>query len=494
MRRLVLGGPGCGKTTRLLGIVDEALQSGIHPSRIAFTSFSRMAAYEARDRAVAKFGLSKQHFPHFRTLHSIAFRDAGFSTEAMMKSEDYTEIGDLANMDFTRFSFNGDDPPLLFGKFDGDKARFIEEQSRIRQTVPNLGEFDPWVYRKYVAILEEYKSARLKLDFTDLLERYVEEGIPLDVDLFIIDEAQDLSRLQWMVISRALGRARDVYFAGDDDQCIHTWCGADLSTFLSLDVKETEVLKHSWRIPRHIGTYAKAIASRIPHRYPKDWQPRDEDGSVNHYCDIDGIDYREGTWLLLARNKYLLEDYERAMRGAGVHYNMVGQDSPIRKYAEAIVLWEKLRAGGEVTLEEARVVYSMMLSLKEIRRGFKSLVGAPERMYDIMVLKNEYGLITTAPWTDALLKMPASERGYILTCRNNGERLLDAPRVRVGTIHSVKGSEADNVVLRPDVAWATYNSFQRGDDSEARVFYVGATRAKHNLFLLAPTGGYAYPL
>ena len=74
----IYGPPGTGKTTKLLNIIEEAIADGVNPERIAFLSFTRKAAQEAIDRASLKFNLDQKHFPHFRTLHSLAFRWAGF--------------------------------------------------------------------------------------------------------------------------------------------------------------------------------------------------------------------------------------------------------------------------------------------------------------------------------------------------------------------------------------------------------------------------------
>jgi superfamily I DNA/RNA helicase len=68
-----------------------------------------------------------------------------------------------------------------------------------------------------------------------------------------------------------------------------------------------------------------------------------------------------------------------------------------------------------------------------------------------------------------------------------GPRALEeSPRVIVGTIHSVKGGEADAVFLFPDLSPAGEAAYQRHGpqrDSVIRLFYVDMTRARHTLYI-----------
>ncbi len=64
--------------------------------------------------------------------------------------------------------------------------------------------------------------------------------------------------------------------------------------------------------------------------------------------------------------------------------------------------------------------------------------------------------------------------------------LRETPPVIVGTIHSVKGGEADVVFLFPDLSRAADAAYQKHGpdrDSVIRLFYVGMTRAKHTLYI-----------
>ena len=70
--------------------------------------------------------------------------------------------------------------------------------------------------------------------------------------------------------------------------------------------------------------------------------------------------------------------------------------------------------------------------------------------------------------------------------RANGESLKQGARIKLSTIHSVKGGEEDNVVILPDLTHSTQLSYERSKDDENRLFYVGATRTKEHLHIVRP--------
>lgn len=75
--------------------------------------------------------------------------------------------------------------------------------------------------------------------------------------------------------------------------------------------------------------------------------------------------------------------------------------------------------------------------------------------------------------------------------------LTGDPRVIVGTIHSVKGGEADVVYLFPDLSAAGDAQYRIGGaqrDSVIRVFYVGATRARETLYVCGSSSAQAIAL
>ena len=68
--------------------------------------------------------------------------------------------------------------------------------------------------------------------------------------------------------------------------------------------------------------------------------------------------------------------------------------------------------------------------------------------------------------------------------KRNKKELSQEPRIKLSTIHGAKGGEADHVMLLTDLSRKADDSFLRNRDSERRVFYVGATRAKKSLHII----------
>ena len=132
MRTIVLGPPGTGKTTTLLGKVDSYLKN-TDPDKIGYFAFTQKAAHEARDRAMRDFNLSEDDLPYFRTLHSLAFRKLGLKKDQVMQSRHYKDLGSKLGFPVTYADYQEDQGGIFTS--DSEYLRIIQ-LAQLRNITP----------------------------------------------------------------------------------------------------------------------------------------------------------------------------------------------------------------------------------------------------------------------------------------------------------------------------------------------------------------------
>ena len=496
---IILGCPGAGKTTALLDILDQELSAGTEPEKIGFVSFTRKAADEAAERACARFGLPRSRFPWARTLHSLAFRRLGMRRDDVLEGRRLQEFGHYAGIRITgRWSDDG----TMSGFEQGDRIIFMENLARVRN-LDLRAEYNrdddglPWrEVERVTNALKQFKRERGLMDYTDMLSEFIAADRGVGLDVLFVDEAQDVSALGWDVVRILARGCRRVVVAGDDDQILFEWGGADAQQFIDLP-GDVRVLEQSHRVPKKVQDIAAGIIEHVHNRRPKTWRARGADGEIRH-----SVSAEELTWddpdtggnsppiLVLARNAFVLRDQVvPTLRRQGVLYERGGYPSVAAGLLEAITNWEHLRAGATLPVGACREIYRHMSSGARVARGSKELPGFDDSE-DLTLddLKKRGGLLTDAIWHEAMDRLPRDDVGYIVRMRQRGEKLKARPRVRLSTIHSAKGGEADHVVLFKEVARRTAREADINPDAERRVFYVGCTRAKEKLTIVEPQG------
>ena len=499
---VVLGPPGCGKTTDLLNKVEMYLAKGVLPSRIGFVSFTRKAIVEATSRACNKFELSYDDFPYFKTIHSLCFSLLNMRRSDILGREHLTELGRILGYKFGG-SFDESETGMPVGNDIGDALLFLDNFARV--TMLPLKEawaiaqndINWFELERMSKALSKYKESSGLVDFTDLLSNVIEKELVVDLDVVFIDEAQDLSLLQWNVLRSVFRNVPEVYIAGDDDQSIYKWSGADVNTFLTLPGKK-ELLSQSYRVPRLIHSMSAKIITGVKHRYRKEYKPRDIEGFIERCQTLDYVNWKIGeSTLLLARNVYLLNRYVKYLRTHGIAYTMRGGHSSVKTaHVEAIIAWEALRKGQAISGYAAKRLYTHLKTGKRLRRGGKTTIMKEhdETLLSSEVLDREHGLNPIQEiWHDALEGIELDSREFYLAILRKGGKLTEKPTVSINTIHGVKGGEADHVVMLSDMSYKTFQEYQKAPDNEHRVAYVGVTRAKQQLTIVQPATSLAYP-
>jgi len=485
----VFGPPGSGKTTYLLTMVQQELAAGVHPTHVGYFAFTRKAATEARDRAIQKFPElnGDLDFPWFRTLHSLAYRCLGIGTKDMMSPQHYAEFAKEAGIELAvelgeeEFAIKADHPILNEVNIARIKGKDLRQHYNDSKMEIEWHHFE-YVDRAY----RHYKETHGLLDFTDLLERVVDEPDRLPrLKALIIDEAQDLSKLQWRLVRELIERAEKTYIAGDDDQAVYTWAGADVDSFLTLS-GTIRVLDQSYRVPSRIHALADTVVHRIRKRQPKVWKPRTEGGAIVYHNDFHHVDLTTGDWLILAAANYMLTEMHDWLKSQGLLFERHGQRSIPESVLTAVVGWERLRKGQEVPYDVVKTIYKYMDG-KLIKHGHKGLrTAGVETMFTHALLTEKHGLLTDAIWHEALTKIGEDKRNYLIALLRRGVKLTGKVPIKLSTIHGAKGGEADNVLLISDLSTKFAREYDTNPDDINRLLYVGITRAKQALHVILP--------
>jgi superfamily I DNA/RNA helicase len=555
----VVGPPGCGKTTDLSRQIRRAAEKYGGPG-VVVASLTRAAAAEVTGRQTP---LPRQNIG---TLHSHAYH--ALKRPAIVESKEGLQAwNEFAPSQSYKLDAgvrvdpeNAQLEPTLPGN---DAAKILNDMNILRQRKVPRELWPPKVIR-FARKWDEFKQESGMWDFTDLIERAIEDidCIPGDPKVVMLDEAQDMSKLE-MDLAMKWGRAANhLVIVGDPDQNLYQWRGSDPEAFYSGLAQSERVLSQSWRVPGAVHARAVEWISRMQSWREVDYHPRKEDprDAKSRYApgecrtakhtwadprslvsavqdDLNRTvvewQWHEGEWrqverpatvMILTACNYMLKPITNELRDKGVLFHnpyrsSQGAWNPLRGTRRMLAF---LRPSREVWGDEARLwtwgelkMWAEILQAKGVMtRGAKSVIEARGRddvgrfggeSDEIVPLDKVMAMFVdevrdhvfdqdVAWWVAHLRHSDRDSQNYArAVAQQHGPRKLrEAPRLCVGTIHSVKGGEADFVYLFPDLSGQGYfNGWKRPgaqQDAVYRQFYVGMTRAKHELNLCAPSG------
>jgi superfamily I DNA/RNA helicase len=503
---------------------------------VLVTSFSRAAAAElsGRDLPVSSDRVG--------TLHSHCWHALGGPEIAEANVGEWNrDHPDLAitparkqgKLDGEDAQGGDDDEPS-----DKRGDELLQEVNRHRGMMPaiprGLGR-DPLI--AFEKLWTEYKQENGLLDFTDLIDRCLHDVAlaPRAPSVIFADEAQDLNRMQLSLVRKWGERADYFIVAGDDDQCIYTFTGAAPEAMLDPEVPPDHkiILKQSYRVPRAVHRLAEGMIRQVSRRQPKEYLPRPEEGALDRFSR-DGYlrtEYailktatehleRGQTVMFLASCAYMLRSLVSVLRRNGIPYH--------NPYRRSNGHWNPLRIGkrtstsgrilsllvahpgfgdghrpwtnGDVALwaEVLKAQGILRHGVKaKLKTGDAAREATPESLDKIFepAALESLGAAWEGDYRDLLGWWQERLLGEL---RNRAEfpalvasmrgplALAEEPGVIVGTIHSVKGGQADVVYLFPDLSQAGDAQYRRDGaprDSVIRQFYVGATRAREKLYI-----------
>lgn len=467
-------------TRRLIEEVSKELETR-RPEELAFVTFTRKGAEEGLRRVCSKLMYEPEDLPYFRTLHSLTFHALSLKSNQMFGRLDQRkfnkEFGYVVNrceVDTGKVLPTRDSQYLDF--YDMERSGALTSKQLVESDI------EKGYYNQLVKNYEAFKEREQKVDFFDCLIKYVKSGESLPVKVVMIDEAQDITALQWRVIEKAFSKAEKIIICGDDKQSIYTYSGARPDFLIKLSQQfPVEHLSMSYRIPYSVYKLSVAITNFIGEKTEQKAEPRMENGEgritqlnsldrIVNFIDEDRLkDNSDKTeWYILARNNCFLEQPKKVLEDALIPY------------------WtaDGFFMGGEI-----------MKRLKDYENFKLEGYRDPKKREDF---QRKFGIEDfTEPFTETNLFTEGRKWVYASYIEKYGLKKLEEmskwnPQILVSTIHHVKGGEARNVALMLDMTRKTQGNIYNDIDDELRILYVGVTRTKENLFLVDSKNGNGY--
>ena len=462
----IYGPPGTGKTEKLIRRAMAYIRIGTPINSIGYFAFTRKAAHEARDRMLSKNPqYKKKELRYFQTLHSLAFHTLGLREENVMQDYHYNDLGKILSI---RVNAKKDADASPYLSCDNEYFQIILKAKEKGISVwdeyctgEHSSNVEPDLLKHIEVNYNQYKVNNNLIDFADMIKKFLSKPeLCPSFNTVFIDEAQDLSPIQWDMYDLLKNNSKNVYLAGDDDQAIYGWAGADVDRFIK-EPAEEKVLSKSRRIPIAVQEISEIITERIQGlRATKNYLPRNEQGLCSKINSLENVDLYNGKWLILTRTISRAKEICDLLKVKGLYHENKHRKSYDTKLYKAIINHSKWLNGEDIP----------DTGLEDI----KEYMGERELKKDLK-------------WYECFDTASADEKIYIRLMLSNGEKLSNEARIKVSTIHAAKGGECENVILVLDnakkIREATAHSIIKRDE-EHRVWYVGCTRAKRNLYLM----------
>ena len=259
--RIIIGPPGCGKTTELGRQVRLATEAGLN---VLVSSLTRASAAEiaGRDLPIPADAVGTLHSHCFNALGQPAIAEDRTHLEDWNANHPALALTTSAADKSKSFDEDNLDPSVNDSPGDEFMAKYQLLRSRMQTPPPDsdIGRFaSQW---------SDWKNANDLVDFTDLIELSLQDitHAPGAPDVLYVDEAQDLDLLEMTLLRKWADSAGQLVAVGDPDQAIYTWRGADPTAFSAPGSASTgaHVLEQSYRAPRSVHAHAAAWIDRTP--------------------------------------------------------------------------------------------------------------------------------------------------------------------------------------------------------------------------------------
>ena len=282
---LVLAGPGSGKTLviteRTKYLIEEC---GIDPAQILVITFTKAAATEMKRRFQRKMNrLCPVTFGTFHAVYFAILKHAyNYSADNIAREEQrYQCMREIIAKEHLTYEDETEFITSLLGEISLVKNSGIEIANYYSKNCAET------VFRKIYRQYHEFLYKNRLIDFDDMLV-YTKELFEQRADILaawqnkyryiLIDEFQDINRIQYDIIKMLAGKRKNLFIVGDDDQSIYRGAKPEIMLHFKDDYPEAEtvLLDVNYRSVKNIVTSAGYLIGHNKERFQKKIEAADQ--------------------------------------------------------------------------------------------------------------------------------------------------------------------------------------------------------------------------
>ena len=564
----IAGPPGAGKTRRLVEIFYDRIQQ-YSATEIIVTSHTNTAADEIRKRILDTKNIQQYQEEKGKDILRLVRESRKTLEETVTTIHKYCKL-QIERKKGKAVVFDGDDynnlkiQHPLFDSHTGSKEFYnlemliarhpffkfhstardngfdtvkyyrtlsFEEKRNFKYTITELQELEK-NYNSFKSNMKLNLRAERILDFQDMVEHFTGsdeiKSEDLGIKLLMIDEAQDSSVLQRAAEVKMAAAVEYFYKAGDPDQSIFEFAGADPHAFHIEFARPEEELEQGFRCPRVINEYCKDIIRPLWKHYKyagggRVWSPRREldkegkpTGPVVEGEKFEMMNLEEDPHLdeLSKRLKQTNETFAFTYRGnepkeairyltkLGVPFKIADKHSRFQfKYPTADIKNQReflklIREKKKLTTAAIKRILKNTLP-EYVGKNYseENLEKVDKGHHDIEWLIKHQFLNPIVKESDDFQNIKKINKiSYISTIemKNFIRRVVEydpsgdlekTPRIFLENIHTIKGKEFDNCIVDLTI------QREEHDFTKKRIKYVACSRARKTLWLIKSKNG-----